>query len=200
MAIYHDQHSSLVPEPDGHWSFQETDAGTTVPHARRKSAGGTRDRIHLREQPAGQGTHRKNLRNAPTIRLLPELRLANIASIQSANAWLRKSSSPATTPASPSPPSIELPPSSPSPKKKSITALPSPMKPPSETTMPSASAESSSTSLRDRLADPTRKPTSWCASISTGPNRVPGIATDRRTPAHAAERTRPVLKSTGKTP
>ena len=86
MAIYHDQHSSLV-RTDGHWSLQEQMQGRQFP----THVGRVLEEMGIESIPATSPQAKGRIeRTFGTLqdRLMPELRLANIASIQSANAWL----------------------------------------------------------------------------------------------------------------
>jgi len=86
MAIYHDQHSSLV-RTDGHWSLQEQMQGRQFP----THVGRVLEELGIESIPATSPQAKGRIeRTFGTLqdRLMPELRLANIASIQSANAWL----------------------------------------------------------------------------------------------------------------
>jgi len=88
MAIYHDQHSSLV-RTDGHWSLQEQMHGRQFP----THVGRVLEELGIESIPAtspqAKGRIEKTFATLQD-RLLPELRLANIADIPSANDWLKE--------------------------------------------------------------------------------------------------------------
>jgi transposase len=86
MAIYHDQHSSLV-RTDGHWSLQEQMQGRQFP----THVGRVLEELGIESIPATSPQAKGRIeRTFGTLqdRLMPELRLANIADIPTANAWL----------------------------------------------------------------------------------------------------------------
>lgn len=86
MAIYHDQHSSLV-RIDGHWSLQEQIQGRQFP----THVGRVLEELGIESIPATSPQAKGRIeRTFGTLqdRLLPELRLANRNSIPDANAWL----------------------------------------------------------------------------------------------------------------
>ncbi len=86
MAIYHDQHSSLV-RTDGHWSLQEQMQGRQFP----THVGRVLEELGIESiaatSPQAKGRIEKTFATLQD-RLLPELRLANIADIPVANDWL----------------------------------------------------------------------------------------------------------------
>jgi len=88
MAIYHDQHSSLV-RTDGHWSLQEQMQGRQFP----THVGRVLEELGIESIPAtspqAKGRIEKTFATLQD-RLLPELRLANIADIPTANDWLKE--------------------------------------------------------------------------------------------------------------
>jgi transposase len=88
MAIYHDQHSSLV-RTDGHWSLQEQMQGRQFP----THVGRVLEELGIESIPAtspqAKGRIEKTFATLQD-RLLPELRLANIADIPPANDWLKE--------------------------------------------------------------------------------------------------------------
>jgi hypothetical protein len=87
MAIYHDQHSSLV-RTDGHWSLQEQMQGRQFP----THVGRVLEELGIESIPAtspqAKGRIEKTFGTLQD-RLLPELRLAHIDNIPVANAWLK---------------------------------------------------------------------------------------------------------------
>ena len=88
MAIYHDQHSSLV-RTDGHWSLQEQMQGRQFP----THVGRVLEELGIESisatSPQAKGRIEKTFATLQD-RLLPELRLADIDSILDANAWLKE--------------------------------------------------------------------------------------------------------------
>lgn len=86
MAIYHDQHSSLV-RTDDHWSLQEQTQGRQFP----THVGRVLEELGIESIPATSPQAKGRIeRTFGTLqdRLMPELRLANISNIPAANAWL----------------------------------------------------------------------------------------------------------------
>lgn len=86
MAIYHDQHSSLV-RTDGHWSLQEQMQGRQFP----THVGRVLEELGIESIPATSPQAKGRIeRTFGTLqdRLMPELRLAKISNIPAANAWL----------------------------------------------------------------------------------------------------------------
>jgi transposase len=86
MAIYHDQHSSLV-RIDGHWSLQEQMQGRQFP----THVGRVLEELGIESIPATSPQAKGRIeRTFGTLqdRLMPELRLAKITDIPAANAWL----------------------------------------------------------------------------------------------------------------
>lgn len=88
MAIYHDQHSSLV-RTDGHWSLQEQMQGRQFP----THVGRVLEELGIESisatSPQAKGRIEKTFATLQD-RLLPELRLADIDNILDANAWLKE--------------------------------------------------------------------------------------------------------------
>jgi len=88
MAIYHDQHSSLV-RTDGHWSLQEQMQGRQFP----THVGRVLEELGIESiaatSPQAKGRIEKTFATLQD-RLMPELRLANIDNIPAANAWLKQ--------------------------------------------------------------------------------------------------------------
>lgn len=169
MAVYHDQHSSLV-RTDGRWTLQEQLQGRQFP----THVGRVLEELGIESIPAPKPRDASRKPSQPSrIVSCPNSAWPTSRTSQRPMPGSRHTSSPATTNASRSPRRMELPPSHPSQKKISTTASPSHTKPSSVTTTPSASEESSSTSLRDPPADPTRRPTSWHGSTSTDPGPYP---------------------------
>jgi len=88
MAIYHDQHSSLV-RSDGHWSLQEQMQGRQFP----THVGRVLEELGIESisatSPQAKGRIEKTFATLQD-RLLPELRLADIDNILDANAWLKE--------------------------------------------------------------------------------------------------------------
>jgi len=88
MAIYHDQHSSLV-RTDGHWSLQEQMQGRQFP----THVGRVLEELGIESisatSPQAKGRIEKTFATLQD-RLLPELRLAHIDNIPDANAWLKE--------------------------------------------------------------------------------------------------------------
>lgn len=88
MAIYHDQHSSLV-RTDGHWSLQEQMQGRQFP----THVGRVLEELGIESIPANSPQAKGRIEKTfATLqdRLLPELRLAHIDNIPAANAWLKE--------------------------------------------------------------------------------------------------------------